>query len=863
MYSEPPVPSIFDTGELMSKADLADFYLNVTLRKAEGKIYIPCGVGTTDNGFFICGIPEVPVSNAPGVFALVYNYLTRSSTILPEDYPHYLRSVTTAYQINYQRVFRLMMVILQLIRHGAVTQKLDLSYDGSPRELRLAADILNDYVSRFSRLLRLPPPLLTLASPTGRSLKISLDQTGSGIYVENNRRPNNARELWYGEKINYRLDEGDLEDLEYLLGEISPFSTFKEGQFSALTDMLNAGGHAMCILPTGSGKSLIFYFASLLQPLPIMILAPTEILIDDQIRNLKKFHHLDNVSHLKLTGDCDFSDFQPCTSLIYLTPATFQCRNLLVKCRHMNDGYAMIQNPKTRLLEETKLAPGPSLAYVVLDEIHCLSNWGHDFRPEYLMLSKFLNKFLSRVSFLGFTATANYTVVEDIQNQLSIPQQNIISPVSFEKYNLSYQFRAAATPEEMLRLTCEIVSQCVRRGERTLVFAKSEETACRLAEAIGCEADVFQSDNPGAYHMFAEEKCRVLVASADLGIGINLPNIRNVLHFGLPVSKNEYVQEIGRAGRGDEAVTSYVVYLQPVEANIPPRLLARAPEIPDMADILAHLDNDYTLCFRKLSGHIDSKEALSAQVLGLYRELSSAGRGLYVKTYPLACVEQAKKYLYMLYAIGYVFDWYACSGNDEAGTVDILIDISSANHAFYSQPRNMLHRVRQRAVAYYDSLGDSREQIAATQRAGDIETVIQIYIDWYYRKFLYHHRELFLDLLDFIEANKDGNSEQVTEEIREYFSLPFVELKSDEIYYTGLTLSGIGTKVAQGIGRRTLANAERISSRRYAFNLDCLLLLGTLKLDARFDKNRFLRIMSRLRRDQEAELRQAFHTNRK
>ena len=171
------------------------------------------------------------------------------------------------------------------------------------------------------------------------------------------------------------------------------------------------------------------------------ILAPTEILIDDQIRNLKKFHHMDNVSHLKLTADNDFSEFYPCTSLMYLTPITFQSVNLIKKCRHINDGYAMVMNKKSRILQEVHVAPGPSLAYVVLDEVHCLSNWGHDFRPEYLMLSKHLNTFLSRISFLGFTATANYTVVEDIQKQLNIPQQNIISPITFEKYNISYDFR--------------------------------------------------------------------------------------------------------------------------------------------------------------------------------------------------------------------------------------------------------------------------------------------------------------------------------------------------------------------------------------------------------------------------------------
>ena len=147
-----------------------------------------------------------------------------------------------------------------------------------------------------------------------------------------------------------------LPDLEYLLGEISPFDTFKEGQFIALKNMLGTNGHSICIMPTGSGKSLIFYFASLLQPLPMFILAPTEILIDDQIRNLKKFHHIYNVSHLKLTTDNDFSKFEMRNSLMYLTPTTFQNRHLLVKCQYINSGHNLIMNEQSRILQEIKVA---------------------------------------------------------------------------------------------------------------------------------------------------------------------------------------------------------------------------------------------------------------------------------------------------------------------------------------------------------------------------------------------------------------------------------------------------------------------------------------------------------------------------
>lgn len=832
--------------DFTDKADQVDYYTNVHLDKIQGKIFIPCGVGNTDNGFYICGIDEIHCSEAPTVFALVYNFLVRNSCITPEDYPHYLNTISTTFQINYQRVFRLMMIILQLIKNGMVGRKLDILYSGKDEELDIAIAIINDYTARFSRLMRVGQKYtLERTTQSNNAIKVSLDQKINGIYIEENKVPCNARELWFGEKINYQLDADLLPDLEYLLGEISPFDTFKEGQFVALKNMLGTNSHSICIMPTGSGKSLIFYFASLLQPLPMFILTPTEILIDDQIRNLKKFHHMDNVSHLKLTTDNDFSKFEMRNSLMYLTPTTFQNRHLLVKCRYINNGHNLIMNQKSRVLQDIKVAPGPSISYVVLDEIHCLSNWGHDFRPEYLMLSKFLNKYLDRVTFLGFTATANYTVVEDIQQQLNIPQQNIFSPIAFEKYNVSYHFIALHSFDEMVEKVCEVVSEQIRRNERTLVFTKNDEVSFKVAQAIGYEADVFEKENTYAYHLFADEKCKVLVASEELGIGINLPNVQNIIHFGLPVSKNEFVQEIGRAGRANEAVNSYVFYLDPTPENVPAILIKRELEIPNVAQILNDISNDYSDCYRKLNSNIDSKEDLLNQIMEIYDDLNRNSCDINTRKYPIATVDMVKKYIYMLYVIGYVNDWYSYSTDENSGMLEIMITLGNDCN---------LGRVKKCATAYYDSLGSNREQIFKTQRATTIADVIGVYVDWYYSKFLYHHKEMFLDFLEFVEANKDSDSEKVTEDIREYFTLPFIEIKNDELYYSKLSLKEIADKVSQGIGRNTLANVERINSNRYMYNLDCFLFLGNLKLYARFEKSRFERIIRNTPDKQNQEL---------
>ncbi len=845
------VPTLFDItypasdpGEFENRAPIdfayresqIDYYTNVRLDKINGKIFIPCGVGNSDNGFYICGIKEVACSTAPTVFALVYNYLLRNSCITREDYPHFLDKIKTTYQINYQRVFRLMVIILQLIKNGIVTgSALNISYDGKQEELSIAIMVINDYVARFSRLMRVKP--IVLKKSTGMVIRISLTQSIEGIYIEESQTPSNARELWYGEKINYRLDDDLLPDLEYILSEISPFDMFKEGQYTALKNMLGTNGHSICIMPTGSGKSLIFYLASLLQPLPVFVLSPTDLLIEDQIRNLKKFHRMDNVSHLKLTSDNDFGEFEMRNSLLYLTPTTLQNRNLLVKLRYINTGTVLEK------MRPQKIAPGASISYVVLDEIHCISNWGHDFRPEYLMLSRFLNKFLDAVTFLGFTATANYTVVEDIQQQLKIPQENIFSPIEFERYNVSYHFMCLPSTEDMLAAVCDIVHESIRNDARTIVFTKNDEVSCAVADAIGYEADVFQKENTIAYHQFADEKCKVLVASSEMGIGINLPNIRTVIHFGLPVSKNEFVQEIGRAGRANEAVNSYVLYLRPSNENIPAALLSRLSQESSLSDFPKGINNDYVDCYKRLNGGIDSNDKLYEEILSIYSRFELIGRGTYVESFPVASIDLIKKHIYMLYTIGYVKDWYAYACNESKGTIDLMIDISSENHAFYRNPQNMFNRVRKSTISYFESLGSNREQIAKSQRAKDVPEIIRIYVDWYRTKFLYLHKEMFLDFLEFAEANRNSDNERITNDIQGYFTLPFIEIKRDETYYSRLSLEDIANKVVTGVGRKTLANIERINSNRYSYNMDCFLFLGTLKADSRFDKSRFERIL--------------------
>ena len=146
---------------------------------------------------------------------------------------------------------------------------------------------------------------------------------------------------------------------------------------------------------------------------------------------------------------------------------------------------------------------------------------------------------------------------------------------------------------------------------------------------------------------------------------------------------------------------------------------------------------------------------------------------------------------------------------------------------------------------YFDFLGNNRECIAKVNRATTPEDLIKVYVDWYYIKYLYHHNEQFLDLFDFITANVGSDNEKITDEIKDYFILPFIKLKSDEAYYGEMSTKEIVNKAVLGISKETLANIERINSNRYSYRLDLLLFCGRLRMEGFFDKNRLERVLSR------------------
>ena len=326
-------------------------------------------------------------------------------------------------------------------------------------------------------------------------------------------------------------------DLAHSLHRIFGFTTFRPGQEAVVRDAL-AGRDILALMPTGGGKSLCFQLPALLQPGVTVVVSPLIALMQDQVRLLED----NGIAATFINSSLPQHEIQRriaamlrgAYKLVYLAP-----ERLL-----MSD---FLSGPLERLATET------GLNAFVIDEAHCVSEWGHDFRPEYRQLSG-LRRRHPRVPVLAFTATATSRVRADVVAQLGL-RDPAIHLSSFNRPNLFYEVRpkTAGTYQELLQIARGGGSGIVyclsrKRVEELCAQLKSDGVAGRPYHA-GLEGEARRANQEA----FIRDDAQVMVATVAFGMGINKPDVRWVVHYDLPRTLEGYYQESGRAGRDGDA----------------------------------------------------------------------------------------------------------------------------------------------------------------------------------------------------------------------------------------------------------------------------------------------------------------------
>lgn len=304
------------------------------------------------------------------------------------------------------------------------------------------------------------------------------------------------------------------------------------------------GNDTLGLMPTGGGKSITFQVPALLMDGTCIVITPLIALMKDQVDNLKRIGIKATSIHSGMSRQEIITQLENCIfgeyKFLYISPERLGSEIFLAKLQAMK------------------------VSLLVIDESHCISQWGYDFRPSYLKIAE-IRKLLPNIPVLALTATATPEVVDDIQNRLLFRKKNVFSK-SFARKNLAYIVRQT---EDKLQMLVHILS---RVPGTAIVYVRNRKKTKEVAEYLrkeGISADFFHAglnhdEKERKQNQWKNNEIRVIVATNAFGMGIDKPDVRVVVHLDMPGSLEEYYQEAGRAGR-DERKAYAVALCSPTD----------------------------------------------------------------------------------------------------------------------------------------------------------------------------------------------------------------------------------------------------------------------------------------------------------
>ena len=367
-------------------------------------------------------------------------------------------------------------------------------------------------------------------------------------------------------------------DLERALRDHFGFDRFRPNQREVIEHAL-ARRHTLAVLPTGLGKSLCYQLPAQLMSGLTVVVSPLIALMQDQVESMER-RGFKNVTYLNSAlspSDVGrrFSDIERgLYKLVYIAPE---------RC----------DSPRfQQLVRQTEIA------LVVIDEAHCISQWGHDFRPHYRTMLARLPE-LKRATFLALTATATPDVQRDIVAALALPEiQRVIA--DFNRPNLHFETLRVDDRESKDKRLLDLLSGA---DGAAIVYAstrKEATTVHQLLESRGFNAALYHAGldaakRSEAQRRFLQGDCRVIAATVAFGLGIDKPDVRRVIHYNIPGSLENYYQEAGRGGRDGERAKCTLLYSQS-DVRIQRFLLEQScPEPQTMLQIYGLLRNAHPL----------------------------------------------------------------------------------------------------------------------------------------------------------------------------------------------------------------------------------------------------------------------------
>jgi ATP-dependent DNA helicase RecQ len=324
-----------------------------------------------------------------------------------------------------------------------------------------------------------------------------------------------------------------LEHLQKYFG----FDAFKADQGAIIQSLLD-GKDTFVIMPTGGGKSLCYQLPALMLPGTAIVISPLIALMKNQVDSLRGYSDSDEVAH-------------------FLNSSLTKAQMKVVK-QDIMDGKTKLLYvaPETLTKEENiEFFQNTNISFVAVDEAHCISEWGHDFRPEYRRIRTMLDAIASNVPIMALTATATPKVQQDVLKNLEMGDDSTFVS-SFNRDNLFYEIRPKIKKDQTIKQIIQIIKEEFR-GESGIIYVQNRKTAEDIAEmltvndikAAPYHAGLDPKLRANTQDAFLMEDIDVICATIAFGMGIDKPDVRFVMHYDMPKSIENYYQETGRAGR--------------------------------------------------------------------------------------------------------------------------------------------------------------------------------------------------------------------------------------------------------------------------------------------------------------------------
>lgn len=338
---------------------------------------------------------------------------------------------------------------------------------------------------------------------------------------------------------------------------------------------IGEGRDTLGLMPTGGGKSITFQVPALAKDGLCIVITPLIALMKDQVQNLRKreikalaiYSGMTRQEILTALENCIFGNYK----FLYISPERLDTEIFRTKLRSMK------------------------VSMITVDESHCISQWGYDFRPAYLKIAE-IRELLPGVPVLALTATATPEVVKDIQSRLNFREENVFR-MSFERKNLAYIVRKTDNK------TGELLHILKRIDGSAIIYVRNRRRTKEITELLmqeGITADFYHAGLDNAVKDLRQKRwqngeIRVMVATNAFGMGIDKPDVRIVLHIDLPDSPEAYFQEAGRAGRDGLKAYAVILYAKSDKMTLHKRVADTFPEKEYILQVYEHLQYYYQM----------------------------------------------------------------------------------------------------------------------------------------------------------------------------------------------------------------------------------------------------------------------------